>query len=181
MWCWISAPGKVPPGFVPRVMWGNPNLTALIQTNSGTVLCFYQPGKDSKMPLVTLQSSDLEKFIIEADVAKKSILVKNLLDDLPEDDEAIPIPLVNAAILRKVIMWMEQHKVNSIWQPDTLCLTNSKPTSGWSRPGWFWCRSKEACSQIWVFCMLPEIIWRNFILFIHFSKQITIKNFPFAV
>ena len=66
------------------------------------------------MPLVTLQSSDLEKFVIEADVAKKSILVKNLLDDLPEDDEAIPIPLVNAAILRKVIMWMEQHKVNSI-------------------------------------------------------------------
>ena len=82
------------------------------------------------MPLVTLQSSDLEKFVIEADVAKKSILVKNLLDDLPEDDEAIPIPLVNAAILRKVIMWMEQHKVNSIWQSDTLCLKNSKPTSG---------------------------------------------------
>ena len=66
------------------------------------------------MPLVTLQSSDLEKFVIEADVAKKSILVKNLLEDLPEDDEAIPIPLVNAAILAKVIMWMQQHKVNSI-------------------------------------------------------------------
>ena len=66
------------------------------------------------MPLVTLQSSDLEKFVIEADVAKKSILVKNLLEDLPEDDEAIPIPLVNAAILKKVIMWMQQHKVNSI-------------------------------------------------------------------
>ena len=82
------------------------------------------------MPLVTLQSSDLEKFVIEADVAKKSILVKNLLDDLPEDDEAIPIPLVNADILRKVIMWMEQHKVNSIRQPDIPCLTNSKPTSG---------------------------------------------------
>ena len=64
------------------------------------------------MPLVTLQSSDLEKFVIEADVAKKSILVKNLLEDLPEDDEAIPIPLVNAAVLKKVIMWMQQHKVS---------------------------------------------------------------------
>ena len=80
------------------------------------MLCFYQPGKDSKMPLVTLQSSDLEKFVIEADVAKKSILVKNLLDHLPEDDEAIPIPLVNAAILRKVIMWMEQHKVRGAFK-----------------------------------------------------------------
>ena len=67
----------------------------------------------SEMPLmVTLQSSDFEKFVIEADVAKKSILVKNLLDDLPEDDEAIPIPLVNATILKKVLTWMQQHKVN---------------------------------------------------------------------
>ena len=64
------------------------------------------------MPLmVTLQSSDLEKFVIEKDVAKKSILVKNLLEDLPEDDEPIPIPLVNSAILKKVLTWMQQHKV----------------------------------------------------------------------
>ena len=74
----------------------------------------------SEMPLmVTLQSSDLEKFVIEADVAKKSILVKNLLDDLPEDDEAIPIPLVNATILKKVLTWMQQHKVYSIIFNDT--------------------------------------------------------------
>ena len=74
----------------------------------------------SEMPLmVTLQSSDFEKFVIEADVAKKSILVKNLLDDLPEDDEAIPIPLVNATILKKVLTWMQQHKVYSIIFNDT--------------------------------------------------------------
>ena len=63
--------------------------------------------------LVTLQSSDLQRFVIEADVAKKSILVKNLLEHLPEDDEPIPIPLINAAILKKVILWMQQHKVCS--------------------------------------------------------------------
>ena len=72
------------------------------------------------MPLmVTLQSSDFEKFVIEADVAKKSILVKNLLDDLPEDDEAIPIPLVKATILKMVLTWMQQHKVYSIIFNDT--------------------------------------------------------------
>ena len=60
---------------------------------------------------VTLQSSDLEKFVIEEDVAKKSILVRNLLEDLPEDDEPIPIPLVNSAILKKVLTWMQEHKV----------------------------------------------------------------------
>ena len=81
------------------------------------------------MPLmVTLQSSDLEKFVIEAEVAKKSILIKNLLDDLPEDDEEIPIPLVNAAILKKVLLWMQQHKVKL---QRLLHLTNSIP----GRPG----------------------------------------------
>ena len=66
------------------------------------------------MAWVTLQSNDLERFVIEAEVAKKSILIKNLLEDLPEDEEPIPIPVVNAAILKKVIMWMERHKVHSI-------------------------------------------------------------------
>ena len=81
------------------------------------------------MPLmVTLQSSDLEKFVIEAEVAKKSILIKNLLDVLPEDDEEIPIPLVNAAILKKVLSWMQQHKVKL---QRLLHLTNSIP----GRPG----------------------------------------------
>ena len=81
------------------------------------------------MPMmVTLQSSDLEKFVIEAEVAKKSILIKNLLDDLPEDDEEIPIPLVNAAILKKVLLWMQQHKVKL---QRLLHLTNSIP----GRPG----------------------------------------------
>ena len=77
------------------------------------------------MPLmVTLQSSDLEKFVIKAEVAKKSILIKNLLDDLPEDDEEIPIPLVNGAILKKVLLWMQQHKVKL---QRLLHLTNSCP------------------------------------------------------
>ena len=46
------------------------------------------------MAWVTLQSNDLERFVIEAEVAKKSILIKNLLEDLPEDEEPIPIPVV---------------------------------------------------------------------------------------
>ena len=80
------------------------------------------------MAWVTLQSNDLERFVIEAEVAKKSILIKNLLDDLPEDDEEIPIPLVNAAILKKVLLWMQQHKVKL---QRLLHLTNSIP----GRPG----------------------------------------------
>ena len=85
-----------------------------VNGKSATVCYDFQPGKDIGMAWVTLQSNDLERFVIEAEVAKKSILIKNLLEDLPEDEEPIPIPVVNAAILKKVIVWMEHHKVHSI-------------------------------------------------------------------
>ena len=85
-----------------------------VDGKSATVCYDFQPEKDIGMAWVTLQSNDLERFVIEAEVAKKSILIKNLLEDLPEDEEPIPIPVVNAAILKKVIVWMEHHKVHSI-------------------------------------------------------------------
>ena len=63
------------------------------------------------MKRVILQSSDLELFAIEAEAAEKSVLLKNLLEVMPGDEDPITIPLVNAAILRKVIIWMHAHKV----------------------------------------------------------------------
>ena len=63
------------------------------------------------MKRVILQSSDLEFFAIEAEAAEKSALLKNLLEVMPGGEDPITIPLVNAAILRKVIIWMQAHKV----------------------------------------------------------------------
>lgn len=83
---------------------------------------------------VRLTSSDNEDFIIERDVALKSVLIKNMLegeachshhmrgtvamltvrhavadvDGIEED--AIPLPNVNAAVLKKVLAWCEHHK-----------------------------------------------------------------------
>jgi len=59
-----------------------------------------------------LQSSDNVDIQVDRDVAERSVLIKNMVDDLGEGalTESIPIPNVNEAVLKKVIEWCEQHK-----------------------------------------------------------------------
>ncbi|KAJ4311560.1 hypothetical protein N0V94_007888 [Neodidymelliopsis sp. IMI 364377] len=62
----------------------------------------------SKVKLVTSDNADME---VDRQVAERSILIKNLLEDLGGDnDEAIPIPNVNEAVMKKVIEWCEHHR-----------------------------------------------------------------------
>jgi len=65
------------------------------------------------MPNIKLQSSDGEVFDIDVEIAKQSITIKTMLDDLgmeEGDDEIVPLPNVNAAILRKVVQWCTYHR-----------------------------------------------------------------------
>ncbi|ETN40270.1 E3 ubiquitin ligase complex SCF subunit sconC [Cyphellophora europaea CBS 101466] len=61
---------------------------------------------------LTLMSSDGENVDVERGVAERSVLIKNMVGDLGEDaiTEPIPIPNVNAAVLKKVIEWCTHHK-----------------------------------------------------------------------
>ncbi|CCJ30542.1 unnamed protein product [Pneumocystis jirovecii] len=61
---------------------------------------------------VTLMSSDNEKFIVVLDkvVAERSILIKNMLEDVGELDMPIPLPNVTSSVLKKVLEWCEHHK-----------------------------------------------------------------------
>jgi len=63
---------------------------------------------------ITLTSSDGIDITIERQVAQRSVLIKNLLDDLPAEstNEPIPIPNVNEAVLKKVMEWCEHHKAD---------------------------------------------------------------------
>lgn len=62
---------------------------------------------------VKLISSDGEVFVVEEKVAKMSVMLKNMLENIGrmcDDEEAIPIPKVESSILRLVIQWATHHK-----------------------------------------------------------------------
>ncbi|KAJ8299637.1 hypothetical protein KUTeg_023697 [Tegillarca granosa] len=65
------------------------------------------------MPQIKLQSSDGESFEIDLEVARQSVTIKTMLEDLgwdESDDDPVPLPNVNAAILKKVVQWATFHK-----------------------------------------------------------------------
>jgi len=69
---------------------------------------------------VTLTASDGVDMTIDRQVAMRSILIKNLLDDLPAEatTEPIPVPNVNESVLKKVMEWCEHHKNDPVSSTD---------------------------------------------------------------
>jgi len=59
--------------------------------------------------MLVLLSSDNQSLEVQQAVAERSMLIKNLLADIPNADEPIPIPNVNETILKKVMEWCEHH------------------------------------------------------------------------
>ena len=79
---------------------------------SDTCLCFlFSPQTfwpADKMPSIQLQSSDGEVFKVDIEIAKQSVTIKTMLEDLgmeEDEEEPVPLPNVNAAILKRVIQW----------------------------------------------------------------------------
>jgi len=64
------------------------------------------------MTTITLRSSDQVDISVEKEVAERSVLIKNMIEDVGDEamTEAIPIPNVNEAVLRKVIEWCIHHR-----------------------------------------------------------------------
>jgi len=62
---------------------------------------------------IKLKSSDGEVFEVDVEVAKQSVTIKTMLEDLgvgESNDEIVPLPNVNSTILKKVLLWANFHK-----------------------------------------------------------------------
>ncbi|KAJ3191484.1 hypothetical protein HK101_007666 [Irineochytrium annulatum] len=60
--------------------------------------------------MVVLTSQDAQSFTVEKSVAERSMLLKNMLEDVGETDAPIPLPNVTGRILNKVIEYCTHHK-----------------------------------------------------------------------
>ncbi|KAF7363584.1 E3 ubiquitin ligase complex SCF subunit sconC [Mycena sanguinolenta] len=52
--------------------------------------------------MVLLVTSDNEQFQTEKDIVERSVLIKNMLEDVGESDQPIPLPNVSSSVLKKV-------------------------------------------------------------------------------
>jgi len=65
------------------------------------------------MQSIRLQSSDGEVFKVDTSIAKQSVTIKTMLEDLgvqEDGEEIVPLPNLNAAILKRVVQWCTHHK-----------------------------------------------------------------------
>ena len=64
------------------------------------------------MSTIKLQSYDGEIFQVDLEIARQSLTIKTMLEDLDitDNEETVPLPNVSAEILKKIIEWATQHK-----------------------------------------------------------------------
>ncbi|KAG6335849.1 hypothetical protein ID866_3239 [Astraeus odoratus] len=60
--------------------------------------------------MVLLVTSDNEQFHADKEVVERSVLIKNMLEDVGESDQPIPLPNVSSSVLKKVLEYCEHHR-----------------------------------------------------------------------
>ncbi len=70
--------------------------------------------------IITLQSQEMEIFKVECGVAKMSETIKNLLQDVEDANEPIPLPNVNSRTLQRVLTYCKHYyNPNVVVKPAT--------------------------------------------------------------
>ncbi|KAL2168317.1 hypothetical protein VTG60DRAFT_182 [Thermothelomyces hinnuleus] len=76
---------------------------------------------DKSVQKVILASNEGSHIEVDRVVAERSMLIKNLIDDLGDEaiaNNPIPIPNVNDPVLRKVVEWCEHHRNDAVQSAD---------------------------------------------------------------
>lgn len=98
---------------------------------------------------VVLVSGEGEKFTVERKIAERSLLLKNYLNDMHDnnidsdedeseeeednDEIVMPVPNVRSSVLQKVIEWAEHHKNSNFPDEDDDDSRKSAPVDAWDR------------------------------------------------
>lgn len=93
------------------------------------------------MPQVTIVSSDGESFKVDQQIAERSILIKNMISDLADQNESddeddgfqIPVPNVRASVLKKVLDWATHHKDTNFPDDEDEDSRKSAPVDEWDK------------------------------------------------
>jgi len=89
------------------------------------------------MPKVILASSDSQEYPVEVDIAKMSLTIKTMLEDLhvpaATEEEKIPLPNVRGDILGRVIEWCIQHKDDPATSEDETREKRTDDISQWDQ------------------------------------------------
>lgn len=75
---------------------------------------------DKSTQKIILASNEGTHIEVDRVVAERSMLIKNLIEDLGDDaiTSPIPIPNVNDPVLRKVVEWCEHHRNDAAQSAD---------------------------------------------------------------
>ncbi|KIM48730.1 hypothetical protein M413DRAFT_437904 [Hebeloma cylindrosporum] len=60
--------------------------------------------------MVNLTTSDDVEFKVDREVVERSVLIKNMLEDVGESEQAIPLPNVSSSVMKKVLEYCEHHR-----------------------------------------------------------------------
>ncbi|KAJ9474992.1 Suppressor of kinetochore protein 1 [Pseudozyma hubeiensis] len=60
--------------------------------------------------MVSLTTSDNEQFTVDRDVAERSVLIKQMLEDIGDTDQPIPLVNVSSNVLKKVLEYCSHHR-----------------------------------------------------------------------
>ncbi|TIB81979.1 hypothetical protein E3Q22_00645 [Wallemia mellicola] len=78
---------------------------------------------------VNLLTSDNEQFTVDKDIAERSVLIKNMLEDIGESDHPIPLPNVTSNVFKKVLEYCDHHRKDPLPSSDESADDSRKRTT----------------------------------------------------